>query len=294
MWCPKCKNEYVDGVVTCVDCGCDLVKELPKEIDENEPQVIGSVKDEKTGHIFLQFFRYSGFETCGLMPHENDDEFYLVVANRELEPIMEVIRKFADLEEGTQPDLEELASVLNEKLDSLQEEEANEMLSDLRTETSSVYVKKRDKYADFRFSGYSFIVFALIGYACCIANLTGIISIFNAYTLCVMAVIFTIFLGIGISSLRKAQKIKTLVSEEESLLEKVENYIENEFTDEYITSLQEREAATLEGLSEEEIFLHITELLKRELVEQFPLFSKDYIDQLVDERYDNYCDSKQE
>lgn len=37
MWCPKCRNEYINGVTTCVDCGCDLVEELPEEIDENEP-----------------------------------------------------------------------------------------------------------------------------------------------------------------------------------------------------------------------------------------------------------------
>ncbi len=34
MWCPKCRNEYINGVTTCVDCGCDLVEELPEEIDE--------------------------------------------------------------------------------------------------------------------------------------------------------------------------------------------------------------------------------------------------------------------
>ena len=33
MWCPKCRNEYINGVTTCVDCGCDLVEELPEEID---------------------------------------------------------------------------------------------------------------------------------------------------------------------------------------------------------------------------------------------------------------------
>lgn len=27
-WCPKCKNEYVEGVTVCADCGCDLVEEL--------------------------------------------------------------------------------------------------------------------------------------------------------------------------------------------------------------------------------------------------------------------------
>ena len=38
MWCPKCKNEYIEGVTTCVDCGCELVAELPEEIDEKHPE----------------------------------------------------------------------------------------------------------------------------------------------------------------------------------------------------------------------------------------------------------------
>ncbi len=28
MWCPKCKNEYVAGITSCADCGCELVEDL--------------------------------------------------------------------------------------------------------------------------------------------------------------------------------------------------------------------------------------------------------------------------
>ena len=65
MWCPKCRNEYIDGVSTCVDCGCELVEELPVEIDKDAPQVIGSVTDEAVGSKFIRFFRFSGLQTCG-------------------------------------------------------------------------------------------------------------------------------------------------------------------------------------------------------------------------------------
>ena len=30
-WCPKCKNEYVEGVLVCADCGCPLVDRLEEE-----------------------------------------------------------------------------------------------------------------------------------------------------------------------------------------------------------------------------------------------------------------------
>ena len=36
-WCPKCKNEYVEGILICPDCEIDLVDELPEDTDENMP-----------------------------------------------------------------------------------------------------------------------------------------------------------------------------------------------------------------------------------------------------------------
>lgn len=286
MWCPKCRNEYIDGVTTCVDCGCDLVDELPEEIDKTAPQVIGSVIDEAIGEKFLRFFRFSGLQSCALMPHEEDDGLYLVVSYQELERATELVRNFADLEEKDEIDLDQIMPLLEEHMAEIQDEEANELLSDLRTEASTVYVNKKDKYADLKFSGYSFIVFAFIGYVFVAINLAGVINLFNHYSMAILAVVFTIFLGIGISSLRKAGKIKNLVSEEENIVEKVQDYIDEHFTDEYLATLGNGE------LSEEENFFHVTEILKSEVSGEFPLFNKGYIDQLVDEKYSEFCDRK--
>ena len=35
-WCPKCKTEYRDGIVTCADCGSALVDELMASVKEDE------------------------------------------------------------------------------------------------------------------------------------------------------------------------------------------------------------------------------------------------------------------
>ncbi len=288
MWCPVCKNEYIEGVTTCVDCGSELVTELPEEIDPAAPQVIGSVVSEEIGNKFIRFFRFSGIQTCGLIQKEDGEGFDIVVKGAELDRALTLVQTFANVETNDELDYNAIAPIIEGHLDEIKDEEGKELLSDLRNEASTVYVNKKDKYTDLKFSGYSFIVFGIVGYLFVGINLAGIFRLFNNFSMCVLGVVFTAFLVFGVMSLRKASNIKGLVSEEENVVEKVQEYIEEHFTDEYFASLED------DTLSEEEGFFHVTEILKAEIAEQFPLFGKGYIDQLADDCYGEYCDRKAE
>lgn len=294
MWCPKCRNEYINGVTTCVDCGCDLVEELPEEIDENEPVAIGSLASEETASKLVGYLNRAGLLSCAVRPQPENEEgeipaYDIIVAGKELVYIHQLFDGLTEDADEEEPlDLELLLPKFEEKYAEIQDEEANKLLSDLRTEASTVYVNKKDTYSDFKFSGISFIVFAVLGYLFAFLNGLGVFTIFNTFSVIVLTIVFTVFMIIGISSIHKANSIKTLVSEEENVLEDVENYIAEHFTDDYFASLPSDES-----LSDEENFLMITDRLKDELTEAFPLFSRGYIDQLVDERYGEYLDSKE-
>lgn len=291
-WCPKCKNEYVEGITVCPDCDTELVDELPEEVDESMPAVICHVSDEQVGAKFVMYLQYRGLQTAGLMPVQEDDEeyedgFYVVVAYFEKEAADQAFEGFDSVEEISQMDLSELMPELEKELSDLQDEEANIMLSELRTESSSVYVKKKDKYTDLKFSGISFLVFAILGFGLLAANYLEYVNMFNSFSSLIMAAVFTIFVIVGITSLLRAKKMKGMVSQEEKVSDDVLVWIEENITDEWIDTLVDKEQ------SDEDNYFQVHAAMCKRVAEEFPLFNTAYIDQLMDERYNDYCESQE-
>ncbi|MCH5252162.1 MAG: hypothetical protein J1F22_04240 [Lachnospiraceae bacterium] len=284
-WCPKCRNEYIEGIETCSDCGVALVEELPEEINLEAPVILYTVKDEEIGNKFITYLKYGGIQTAGLLPDE-DGELGIAVAGFEKEAAEKMFAQFESMRETEDKDISNLVQEIEQQLQELEEEEANVMLSELRTEASSVYVKKKDKYADLKFSGISFIVFAFLGFGLLLLNLLGYLNFFNKFSMLIMGAIFVIFLIIGIISLLRAGRLKNIVSEEEKVTNEVLDWVDENITDEVIASYMNEE------LSEEDNYFSVHSKLCQLVADQFPLFSKGYIDQLMDDRYNDYCEQQ--
>ena len=287
-WCPKCKNEYVEGVTICADCGIELVDELPKEVDPETPAVLCHVKNADIGSKFVVFLNYGNIQTAGLMMSgETEEEGYdVVVAEFEREAAEAMFAGFGSVEEMAETDISELVPGFEKQLEEIQEEEANQLLSELRTETSTVYVKKKDKYNDLKFSGISFIVFGILGCGLLLLNIAGVLNFFNTFSSGVMFFVFLAFFFIGISSLKRAGKLKAIVSEEERVTNEALDWIEQNITDAYIGSLFNDE------LSEEDNYFHVHDILCEKLSGQFSYLNRDYVEQLMDERYNQFCEEK--
>ncbi len=288
-WCPKCKNEYVEGITVCADCGVPLVDELPEEVDPGAPAVLFHVDDTETGAKFITYLNFSNIQTAGLMMSGETEEegFDLVVAEFEREAAEKLFEGLGPVEELAQADISELVPDIEKELEEIKDEEANQMFSDLRTETSTVYVRKKDKYNDLKFSGISFIVFGILGAGLLIANMAGLIRFFNnKFSFLVMAAVFIIFFVIGITSLMRAKKLKSIVSEEEKVTNEVLDWIEANLTDEYIASLMD------DSLSEEDNYFRVQETLCGELSRQFTYLNHGYVEQLIDDRYNQYCEDR--
>ena len=283
-WCPKCKNEYVKGILTCADCGSELVEELPEEVDPNSPVLLCTVESEEIGQKLVTYLNYGGIQTAGIVAEESS--FQLLVAYFEKEAADALFEQVGSIENAKEKELSELIPDFEKEMENLEKEEADKMFSELRTEASSVYVKKKEKYNDLKFSGISFVIFGLLGIAFVIATKLGYISFItlNSFSLVVMSVVFVIFFFIGVSSLLRANKLKDIVSEEDKVTEDVTAWIEEHITDEYLDELYD------DSLSDEDNYFNVHTKMCEKLFAEFSYLSPEYIDQLMDERYDKYCE----
>ncbi len=282
-WCPKCRNEYVEGVTVCADCQVPLVDELPEETPFDDKVLLGTLDSAEEALKVAKFLNFKGINSAFAVADQNETEFPVYVDEAEKVDARMALSQLLKEQTEDQPLAAFVPEITNE-LQELNEEEAEQMFSDLRTEQSSVYVKKKDKYDDLLFSGLSFIIFSVIGGVVLLLNQIGVFSFFNLYSTVVMGVVFVIFLGIGITSLVRARRTKALVTQEHELSDEVITWIEENITNDLINSYFDPED------SEENNYFTVHSRLCEIVSENFPFFPKEYIDELMDERYNVFCE----
>ncbi|HAK57706.1 MAG TPA: hypothetical protein DCP06_01865 [Lachnospiraceae bacterium] len=310
-WCPNCKNEYREGITVCPDCEVELVDEEP--VDEAEvpgellPVKIMKIVDDDAAEKIVKYLRYNGIKSYALVDDVTDDEpadteksyaeaaelsgdrssdktVALVVADIEKDATMELFRGLIEGEEVDLDRLYELVPDIEDQFDELEKEEASMEFEELRSEASTVYVKKKDKYADLRFSGFSFIGFGIIGVIIIVLNLMHVINLFNTYSLIVMSAVFVVFFIIGFATLRRATLVKDSVAVEDEFTEELNQWIEENLGDEVIDEWYD------ESREDQENYFDIQDKMIRMMHEQFPNIHPSYIEELAEERYNSYLE----
>ena len=285
-WCPNCKNEYREGVTTCPDCDIELVDELPEDVDEigaePQPVILMEAEDEEVGSKIVRYLRLNGI-LSGVLSEE-EDTIRVIVADLELEQAESVFSGLMVGETVDQDRLYELVPDIEDQFEEVENEQANMEFSELRSEASTVYVKKRDKYTDLRFSGFSFIGFGFIGVAIVLLNLFGVINLFNVYSMVVMSLVFIVFFIIGFVTLHRASLVKDSVVVEDEFTSELTAWIETNLSDDVIEDWYD------ENKEDQENYFEIQEKLCGMMHDAFPNIHPSYIEELAEERYTSYLE----
>lgn len=275
-WCPNCKNEYVEGITRCVDCGCDLVDSL--EDADKEGLFFGKIREIE---LIYDFLSKSGIKSLTIKDSEEDDIKEIWVSSKEKDKAMRLLMMFVQMQreeqvkqirENGEPDAEEQQAVSVKK----------------RTALEPAYEAASQKAENFRAGAHTLLIMGIIGIIFLAGVLLGIVPIrlsgfSGLMTGGVMGFLFIVFIIMGAQSLKSSKKYEGKAKEETALQEELRRWCNENLSAEKLDAM----IADLPDTDEEKYFKR-TEAIKEMISEKFLNLEPGYLENFVDEIYQEY------
>lgn len=270
-WCPKCKNEYREGITVCTECGCALVDE--SELVTMVPLIFG---EEQQMLALQEFLQYNQIANTDIRYDETESVYELLVRESDLQHARKLSGVF--LEQNVSSDITETDE---------QEEEDSQVL-----QAAKPYVNSAVQAEENRSSAWTLLVIGGLGILGIILCITGIIPlrIGNPYMFYgVMSAVFLLFVVMGAVSMRNAKIFAKKAESENSLRDSLLKWCRENLTIEKI----DNQIENAEELSEEILYFKRYEMIRKMINHQFMNLDQGFLEKLIDDEvYDLIFDEK--
>lgn len=279
-FCPICQKDFDNDKTDCLTCGHVLLNGNHLEND-----ILFGFSSEE---LILKLFNYlceNGFSSVQYYHDGKTGLYHITSSSDESDKILEkTLLSLNDKEVSldlTQSEREKVAEYIAEM--------AGNVLPD---EGAKTYVNAKDRYENMMSSASSLIIVGFIGFVFVTLVYLKLINLqMNILFYILSLLMFSVFIGIGIFSLLKANAIKKTISTEETLSEDIKNYLLTEYKPE---DSENNSSESTEGLTEEEKYFSRTEHMKKNILEHFKHADELLIDGMIEEVYNDLFPSDYE
>lgn len=277
-WCPKCKNEYVNGIKVCTDCGCELVETL-------ECFCLLTFGDEEQMTALKEFLTAGGIKNVRLQYDEAEKVYDLQVEEAEQKKATDLLRLFLIRENERLGEQQEIDA--QEEADSELEDDSD---SEVRVEKGAAkaavpqgYQDSAERAEENRSSAGMLLFAGAAGLVVVALGIAGIIPfrLGNAYLFYgVLSAVFILFIVMGVISVKNA-KIFAKKAESESNLQEIllkwcKENMQADAIDAQIGKTQED--------TEETLYFRRCEQVRGMLNHQFMNLDQAFLDHFIDEK----------
>ncbi len=307
-WCPNCKTEYREGITHCADCKVELVAEYKDVVLKNATAMLVQVDTEH--RLFAQklhdFLEYSKISSVVL----EEEMIGVYVAPEDLTQAKKCFKAFYSVEtELMMQQAAEAAFLKGEEFDYFGEDDEEDLETEIKStnlpkedvtglgdtkqccanKKNETYVSAAAKYDDYRSSGFTFVILGGLGVVFALLNFMGVFTLFGStFSSLVLFIMFGIFLGLGIFSFVKADKLKESATIEQQVVSEAKAWMEKNFTKEVLADLNIEENASDEVNTEELLYMDRLDSLVGRLLKAFPNLHDSLAEQLVEEFISQY------
>ncbi len=224
-WCPECKNEYVEGMTVCADCGCALVESL-EELTE-EPIIFGEQEEMER---LVKFLVSSQIQSARTVWDETDQVYEIFVDRKEQEKARKAVAIYQFQEE--QRKVKEALETGDLTQEELMEELEEKVKGNGRPE--SAYEDPAAKADNFRSSAYLLVIAGAVGLVADVLLFLDKLPLrlgSNKYMTCgVMGALFLLFLVFGVLSFGSSRKLREKAEQESALTEELKSWCRENLT----------------------------------------------------------------
>ena len=286
-WCPKCKNEYREGITVCPDCGETLVSE--EELTDWTSVLFGE-QDEM--EKLKDFLTYNGIQKSQIRFDETEQVYELFVDAKDEKQAKTIARVFLEQQEKKRKETaaEEETAVDEflmpgddsdaESVDTAQQENGS-LLKNASSQGGLTYINSGAKAEENRSSAWVLLVVGILGMLVMILGMTDVLplNIGNPYMFYgVMSAVFILFLVMGVVSMRNAKIFEKKAESENSLVDTLLAWSNENLTAEKIDSEIENASDT----PAEALYYKRFEVIRSQMNHQFMNLDQQMLENLID------------
>ncbi len=281
-WCPKCKNEYREGITVCPDCGETLVSE--EELTDWTSVLFG--EQEEMAKL-KDFLTYNGIGKSKITLDDAEQVYELFVDAKEEKQAKTIARVFLEQQEKKRREnaAEEEASVdeflMPGEAETKETVTSGELFRAASTQGGLTYMNSGAKAEENRSSAWVLLVVGILGILVMALGITGVLplNIGNPYMFYgVMSAVFILFIVMGVVSMRNAKLFEKKAESENSLVDTLLKWSGENLTAEEIDTQIENAADT----PKEALYYKRFEVIRSQMNHQFMNLDQQMLENLID------------
>lgn len=292
--CPKCRNEYRDGIEVCADCGCKL------EEAKNDGLVPFACGEEKQISVIKKYLEYNNLKDVKVEYNPNLKGYEIFVrkedANYAAKLTQVMLREQAKeaYEKAAAQKLEAMKAA-EEAAEAKKEEAEEEAVAapEILTLTADDILSKNslveanDRAEDNRSSAWTLLIVGFGGIIFALLSYLGIIPVGPSgsskyFVYGIMCALFVLFIIMGIVSFKSAKVYSAQAKKGMNLKDEMTEWCKANLTKEMIDS----DLNVADGTAEEELYFRRAAKMIYILKNQFVTADQKFIETFVDEYYE--------
>lgn len=272
-WCPKCKNEYRDGVTVCADCGCELVTE--EQYDDLVPLVFG---DEEQMNSLKKYLEFNKLKGVMLRFSEEDGVYELLVRNQDKGSAGAMMKVFFQ-QEAMAREAEDSDKSDFRVSEEISKPVAEEEGKDVRP---TVYFNNTERAEENRSSAWMLLIMGAVGLVAMILGMLDVIPLRlgNSYMFYgVMCTVFFLFLIMGVVSMKNAKLFAKKAESENTLRDAMTKWYQENLNADSINA----ELDITEDVTDEVVYFKRVQILKDKFNCQFMNLDQAFLEHYIDD-----------